>query len=63
MHFVHFDVGSVGFSGSEPISPFRFTFGVRAEEGFGLEDCGLSKRPPGVTGALSWFSSSASGSA
>ena len=55
MHFVHFDVGSVGFSGSEPISPFRFTFGVRAEEGFGLEDCGLSKRPQGLLGHFLGF--------
>ena len=77
LHFVHFDVGSgLGENLREWATfPVPFHCGGRFGLGFlgGLEDCGLSVPPegywagallpPGVTGALSWFSFSSSGSA
>ena len=55
LHFVHFDVGSVGFSGSEPISPFRFTFGVRAEEELGWKTAVCQSAPRGYWGTFLVF--------
>ena len=55
LHFVHFDVGSVGFSGSEPISPFRFTFGVRDGDGLGWKTAVCQSAPQGLLGHFLGF--------